>query len=97
MPKNGIHFTLFIARSESYEFYEVRGVQSMSGFLAVFVGGSLEAAMKFYRILRGESSVRVVIRYHAISNFLTPLSCVARITGERVLFSGELPSFSVYR
>ena len=57
MLKKGICFTVFIAKSESCEFYEVRGVRSMTGFLAVFVGGSLEAAMKFamkfYRAVRG--------------------------------------------
>ena len=47
MPKKGVHFTVFIAKSESCEFYEVRGGQSISGFLAIFVVGSLEAAMKF--------------------------------------------------
>ena len=53
MPKNGVHFTVFIAKSESCEFYEVLGVQYMTGFLPVFVGGSLKFAMKFYRDVRG--------------------------------------------
>ena len=57
MPKNGVHFIVFIANSESCEFYEVRGFHAMTGFLAVFVVGSLKAAMKFamkfYRAVRG--------------------------------------------
>ena len=57
MPKNGVHFTAFIAKSESCEFYEVRGTHSITGFLAIFVVGSLKAAMKFamkfYRAVKG--------------------------------------------
>ena len=57
MPKNGVHFIVFIAKSESCEFHEVLGVQSMTGFLAVFVVCLLKAAMKFamkfYRAVRG--------------------------------------------
>ena len=47
MQKKGVNFTVFIAKSESCEIYEVRGVHSMTGFLAIFVVGSLKAAMKF--------------------------------------------------
>ena len=53
MPKNGVNFTVFIAKSESCEFYEVLREQSMTGFLAVSVVDSLKAAMKFYRTVRG--------------------------------------------
>ena len=66
MPKNGVHFTVFIAKSESCEFYEVREIQSMIGFLAVFVVDSSKAAMKFYRVVRGIVVSKKGIRYHII-------------------------------
>ena len=47
MPKKGVNFTVFIAKSKSCEFYKVWRVHSMTGFLAIFVVGSLKAAMKF--------------------------------------------------
>ena len=44
MQKSGVNF---IANPKCCEFYEVRCVQSMTGFLAVFMVGLLAAAMKF--------------------------------------------------